>query len=131
MAVGSFNKMIRSATGRNAVSAGGSASYQSYQKQKTQPGIDERTSGTNTLPPGNRIGPKNKVSGFNPGPSNSQMKNFEDDRVGPKHGYGGTRKANMDRKAKKVPFTPSPTSERASSGKPGVAKYAGSKKGSK
>ena len=94
---------------------GPSASYVPYQAKKTQ-NIDSQGPSTNPLPAGNRIGPKNKVSSFKGGKGN-EVNATVDARIGkgPKVGF--------DPGAKRVPFTPSPTSERASSGRKGPPTY--------
>ena len=123
--MGSFKGLIRQGIGRNAASAGASASYQPYQSKKTQ-NIDSEGPSTNPLPPGNRIGPMNKTRGYKvPRTSGNEVNATVDARI------GSGPKVDFDRTNKRATFAPSPTSERRSSGKPGVAKYAGSKKGSK
>lgn len=74
---------------------------------------------TNALPPGNRIGPTNKVRSFNPGKtSGNEVNATVDARI------GSGPKVNFDVKNRRTPINiAAPTSERRSSGKKGPSKY--------
>lgn len=94
-----------------------SASYLNYQSNKTR-STNAAGPATNPLPAGNRIGPKNKTRGFKPG-TNNIVNATVDARI------GSGPKVGFDPGAKRVPFAPSPTSKKRSSGKPGPSKYVG------
>ncbi len=96
---------------------GPSASYTSYQGTKSQ-NIDSAGPSKNALPPGNRIGPKNKTKSYNPGRKGNIVNATVDAQI------GSGPKVNFDRKNTRAPINAaSPTSPRKSSGKPGPSKY--------
>jgi hypothetical protein len=96
---------------------GPSASYTNYQGSKTSASNSAGPS-TNPLPPGNRIGPKNKTRGYNPGTRGNQVNATVDARI------GSGPKVGFDRKNTRAPINAAnPTSKKKSSGKPGPSRF--------
>lgn len=104
-----------------------SASYAPYSSGPAKK-VNAQGPSTNPLPPGARIGPKNKVKGYSqPAHTENEMQHVFDKRISGK-GYGSNSgRVSFDPQAKRAPFAPSPTSKKGSSGKAGPSKYVGSR----